>query len=100
MSTRRAAAGSRVESVSRAVSGVLTGGLVILAIVVLGAAIVASRRAVAGPTPSMVAFHLAVAAIAVVAQVLADRRGTTGAVGAAVVVVVLSAVLLWSQWWA
>jgi len=100
VSTRRAAAGSRLAAVSRTVSGVLTGGLVILAIVVLGAAILASRRAVAGPAPSMVVIHLAVAAGAVTVQVLADRRATAGAVGAGVVVVGLSAGLLWTQWWA
>lgn len=96
-SSRTAGAGVRLV---RGVSGVLTGGLVILTLVVLGAAVLASRRAVAGPAPSMVVLHLLVAVIAVLVQVLGDRRGRSGAVGACVVVVLLTGGLLWTQWWA
>ena len=92
---------SRTESGAaaavRAVSGVLTGGLVVLAVVVVVAAIMASRRSVAGPPPSMVVIHVGVALAAVFVQVLGERRGS---VAAGAVVLALSAVLLWTQWWA
>lgn len=84
----------------RTVSGVLAGGVVVLALVVVAAAVLASRRAVAGPQLSMVVSHLAAAVAAVFAQVLGDRRGLAGALGAALVVVAISAALLWTQWWA
>lgn len=81
-------------------SGVFTGGLIVLAVVVLAAAVLASRRAVYGPDPSMVVIHLLVAVAAVLAQVLGDRRGSGGAFAAGAAVLALSAVLLWTQWWA
>ena len=93
----RSRTGSGAAAAVRAVSGVLTGGLVVLAAFVVLAAIVASRRAVAGPTPSMVVLHVGVALAAVFVQVLGDRRGS---VAAGVGVLALSAVLLWTQWWA
>jgi len=91
--------GSGLTRLVRGFSGILTGGLVVLALVVLGAAIMASRRAVDGPEPIMVVVHLLAAAVAVVAQELGDRRGASGAVGAAAVVAALSAAVLWTQWW-
>lgn len=81
----------------RGVSGVLTGGLVVLALVV---AVLASWRSVAGPSTAMVFIHVAAAAVAVLIQVAGDRRGRSATWLAGAAVLAISAVLLWTQWWA
>lgn len=81
----------------RGVSGVLTGGLVVLALVVV---VLASWRSVAGPSTAMVFIHVAAAAVAVLIQVAGDRRGRSATWLAGAAVLAISAVLLWTQWWA
>jgi len=81
----------------RGVSGVLTGGLVVLALVV---AVLASWRSVAGPSTAVVFIHVAAAAVAVLIQVAGDRRGRSATWLAGAAVLAISAVLLWTQWWA
>ncbi|MGW0183959.1 hypothetical protein [Nocardia sp. NPDC003345] len=85
--------------VLRGISGIAAAGLVLLALVVLGAALIGDRRGFPGPGTESVLLHLLVAAIAVVAQVYSDRRRGTATVVAAVVVLGAGAALLWTQWW-
>ena len=58
----------------RGFSGVAAAGLVALAFVVVGAAVLGAQRDFPGPGAESVAWHLVVASIAVVAQVFSDRR--------------------------
>jgi len=93
--------GSRPTVMVRGVSGVLTGGLVVLAlVVVVVVAVLASWRSVAGPSTAMVFIHVVAAAVAVPIQVAGDRRGRSATWLAGAAVLAISAVLLWTQWWA
>ncbi|MGW0004260.1 hypothetical protein [Nocardia grenadensis] len=83
----------------RGLSGVAAAGLVLLASVVVGAEIIGERRGFPGPGAESVAWHIVVAAIAVVAQVYSDRVRGAASLGAAVVVLGSGAILLWTQWW-
>ncbi|WP_327149877.1 hypothetical protein [Nocardia sp. NBC_01329] len=83
----------------RGISGIAAAGLVLLALVVVGAALIGERRGFPGPGPESVAWHIAVAVIAVVAQVYSDRVRGTASLVAAAVVLGSGAVLLWTQWW-
>jgi hypothetical protein len=80
------------------VSGVLTGGLVALAVVLLVAGIVAQQRAMPGPGVLAIAGHAVAAVVAVLVQRRADRMPGVAAAGAALAVVVLTAVVLAAQW--
>lgn len=84
----------------RELSGALSVGLVVLAIVVFVFQVLAWVRGDPGPGAFMVLGHLVCAALAVGAQRIADRRtGWPAAAGVlGVVVVTLSA--LWLFWWA
>lgn len=83
----------------RGISGIAAAGLVLLALVVIGAALIGARRGFPGPGAESVAWHIAVAVTAVVAQVYSDRvRGAASLVVAAAVLG-SGAVLLWTQWW-
>jgi hypothetical protein len=92
--------GERRAGFWREASGALAIGLTVLAVAVLVFQIVAMVSAIPGPGLGTVAGHLSAAAVAVLAQRLADRRG--GWVGAAAVAVVLAVtgVTLWIFWWA
>ncbi len=83
----------------RAVSGVVAAGVVVLTLVVVAAAVLASRRSIEGPGPGPVVAHVLAALVVVAAQVVTDRqhRAPGVALGSSVVLVV-SAVLLWTQW--
>lgn len=88
----------------RAVSGVLAAGVVVLTLVVLAAAVLAQRRSIDGPGAGTLVAHGVAAVLVVAAQVWADRgnrgdRAMRVGLGCGVVVVV-TAVLLWTQWWA
>ncbi|WP_084487819.1 hypothetical protein [Nocardia sienata] len=83
----------------RAISGVVAAGLVLLALVVIGAEIIGERRGFPGPGAESVAWHIVVATTAVVAQVYSDRVRGAASLGAAVVVLGSGAILLWTQWW-
>ena len=75
----------------RRLSGVLVGGVVALALVLLAGWFYAARTGLPGPGTAMLAAHGAVAVAAVGAQVWVDRRadatGTIGAAGLAALVV-------------
>lgn len=88
------------KRVPRALSGVLAGGLVALAIAVCMAQWLAGTSGRPGPGMAAVAGHLIAALAAVVLQLAADRvQGRTAAL-AAWSVLLLTAAVLWFAWWA
>lgn len=82
----------------RSLGGVLAGGMVVLALVLVGAAFVAGDRGMPGPGAGTIAVHVLAAVAAVALQRWSDRRdgpaGTAGAGG----VVVLTGLVLAGQW--
>lgn len=83
----------------RGISGTAAAGLVLLALVVVGAAVIGDRRGFPGPGAESVAWHIVVAMTAVVVQSYSDRRRGGASLVAAVVVLGAGAILLWTQWW-
>ncbi|MFD8098585.1 hypothetical protein ACFV24_03540 [Nocardia fluminea] len=83
----------------RTVSGVVAGGVVVLLCVVVGAAVIGSRRDFPGPGAESLAWHFVAAVLVVVAQVFADRRRGMPTVLGSAAVLVTAGVLLWTQWW-
>ncbi|MBF6350737.1 MULTISPECIES: hypothetical protein [Nocardia] len=83
----------------RAISGSLAAGLVVLACVVVGAAMIGARRGFPGPGAESVGWHIAVAATAVAAQIYSDRKRGTATFVVAAFVLGAAALLLWTQWW-
>jgi hypothetical protein len=77
--------------VLRGLSGLLVGGLVALALVLVAGYFYADRIGLPGPGPGMLLGHVLAAVAAVVAQMWVDRRldrtGTLAAIGLAVVIV-------------
>jgi len=82
---------ARSRSVLRGLSGVLVGGLVALALVLLAGWFYADRTGLPGPGLGVIVGHGVAAVAAVVAQVWVDRRrdrtGTLAAAALAVLVV-------------
>lgn len=89
---------TRMGSVLRRVSGVLAGGLVVLAVALGVAWVVATRTGSPGPAPGFLAWHAIAAVAAVVAQVRADRAPDGRGAGPALAVVVISVVVLAVLW--
>ncbi|BCK53487.1 hypothetical protein [Nocardia wallacei] len=85
--------------VLRAVSGVVAGGLVMLTLVLFGAAFMGDRRGFPGPGTEMLAWHIGLALMAVAAQIFADRSRGFVAFFGSVVVFVAAGYLLVTQWW-
>jgi hypothetical protein len=83
----------------RALSGVLAGGLVVLTLVLVGAAILGAQRGFPGPGAGRLSWHVALTVVAVAAQVFADRRRGTAALSGSLVVFVAAGYLLVTQWW-
>ena len=83
----------------RGISGVVAAGVVVLSVVVVLAAVLASRRSVQGPGTGEVVAHVVAAVVVVVAQRSADRqhRGPKVVLDS-IVVLVVGAALLWTQW--
>ena len=81
----------RSRSVLRGLSGVLVGGLVALALVLLAGWFYADRTGLPGPGLGVIVGHGVAAVAAVIAQVWVDRRrdrtGTLAAAALAVLVV-------------
>jgi hypothetical protein len=88
------------ERAPRGLSGVLAGGLVVLAIAVCLAQWLAGTSGRAGPGLAAVAGHGLAAAAAVALQLAADRRGGRGAALASYSILLLTACVLWFGWWA
>ncbi|SFB51471.1 hypothetical protein SAMN05216266_115100 [Amycolatopsis marina] len=84
----------------RGLTGSLVAGLVVLAVIVLGAQIAGLVSASEGPGPFMVVGHVVGAALAVVAQRIADRAHGGPAALAAAAVLLLAFTTLWLFWWA
>lgn len=83
----------------RALSGAVAAGLVVLALVVSVTAILGAERGFPGPGGSSVGWHIAVAVVALGAQFFSDRRRGIPAFFASLVVFVVAAYLLITQWW-
>lgn len=83
----------------RVVSGVVCAAVVVLAVVMGGAQYLAGQRDFAGPGVAAVVAHGAAALIAVVAQVVADRRRGPVSLLAAGVVIFTASILMFTQWW-
>jgi hypothetical protein len=83
----------------RGVSGIVAGGLFVLALVVIGAAIEAAKRDFPGPGGESVTWHIAVLVIGLGAQVFSDRHRGFVAFSGSMVVFVAAGLLLWTQWW-
>ena len=83
----------------RGLSGAVTAGLVVLALVVAGAQYLGSQRGFPGPGTVSVAAHLGAAILAIVIQHFADHRRRAVSVLASLSVFVVAGVLLWTQWW-
>lgn len=84
----------------RDLSGALSVGLAVLAVVVLVFQAVGWVRGVPGPGAVMVFGHLVAAGAAIGAQRFADRRTGWPATVAGLGVVVVVLVALWLFWWA
>nr|WP_296778079.1 hypothetical protein [Rhodococcus sp. (in: high G+C Gram-positive bacteria)] len=83
----------------RGLSGAVTAGLVVLAIVVAGAQYLGAQRGFPGPGTVSVAAHIGAAVLAVVIQHFADHRRRAFSALASLLVFVVAGVLLWTQWW-
>jgi hypothetical protein len=80
----------RSRSVLRGLSGVLVGGLVALALVLLAGGFYADRTGLPGPGLGVIVGHGVAAVAAVIAQVWVDRRrDRTGTLAAAVLAVLV-----------
>ena len=83
----------------RVVSGAVTGAVLILAVVVLGAQYLSGERGFPGPGSTSVSAHLFAAVVAVLAQIVADRRRGAVSLAACGVVIITASILLITQWW-
>ncbi|HJQ46260.1 MAG TPA: hypothetical protein VJ870_08050 [Amycolatopsis sp.] len=90
---------SRLSRLWRGCTGSLAAGLTVLAVVVLGAAVVCAIRNVPGPTTAALIGHPTAAVVALGAQRVADTRRGKLAGLAGVVVCVAVALALWLFWW-
>lgn len=96
MTGARAGGGLRLL---RGSSGIVTAGVVVLAIAVVVTQFLGRSRGFPGPGGLSVTVHIVAAVIAVLAQRVADhRRGVVAALGA-LAVFVIAGVVLWTQWW-
>ncbi len=83
----------------RGCSGVVTAGMVVLALVVAGSAVLGNVWGYPGPGGRAVGWHIGLAVVAAVAQIFADRRRGLAAFSGSVVVFVAAGYLLVTQWW-
>ncbi|MHA4848842.1 hypothetical protein L1080_004745 [Rhodococcus sp. MSC1_016] len=90
---------SFVVRASRAFSGAVAAGVVILCLVVIGSAYVGGGRGFPGPGAVSITAHIVASVVVVVAQRIADRRDGLAAVLASVAVLAAAALLLATQWW-
>lgn len=88
-----------MTSLLRGLSGAITAGLVVLAVVVAGAQYLGGQRGFPGPGTVSVAAHIGAAVVAIVLQHFADHRKRVTAVVSSLLVFVVTGVLLWTQWW-
>ncbi|MGV8874509.1 MAG: hypothetical protein ACOH2Q_18395 [Rhodococcus sp. (in: high G+C Gram-positive bacteria)] len=98
MSGVRVEAGAALRFL-RGLCGVVTAGLVVLAIAVAATQYLGNTRGFPGPGALSVAAHIVAAVVAVVAQRVADHRRGFPAVAGAIVVFAAAGLVLWTQWW-
>lgn len=83
----------------RLLAGVLTAGLVVLALGVVGVWLVAVAHGLPGPGTAMIAGHVVATGVAVALQRVADRRpdraGLVAAVGVAAVFLLVGVLFWW-----
>ncbi len=82
----------------RSLTGLLAGGLVALAVALVGAWVIADQLASPGPGTGTLIWHGAAAVAAVLTQRRADRQPGVGGTLAACGVLVITAVVLAVQW--
>ncbi len=90
----------RVLRVWRGASGAVAVGLVLLTLALVGVQVYAGAHDLPGPGLDVVAGHAVAAALAVVAQIFADRRTHWPAAALSLAVLVAGAVTMWFFWWA
>lgn len=95
-----ATAPGRLGRFWRGLTGVLAAAIVLLALVVVGVQVYAGGHDLPGPGVLAVAGHVLAGALVVVGQRIADRHVGRLAGLAGLAVVVVSALALWSFWWA
>ncbi|MFF2088255.1 hypothetical protein ACFVVM_31115 [Nocardia sp. NPDC058176] len=83
----------------RGISGIMAGGVLVLLCVVIGAAVMGSRRDFPGPGAESLSWHVVAALVVVAAQLVADRGRGFAALSGSAIVLVTTGVLLWTQWW-
>ncbi|MBF6078664.1 hypothetical protein IU498_28965 [Nocardia beijingensis] len=83
----------------RGLSGLVAGGIVVGMLIVVGAEFVAQRRGFPGPGGESVAWHVAAAVVALVAQIYSDRHRGSAAFAGSMIVFLAAGLLLWTQWW-
>ncbi|MEU6191857.1 hypothetical protein [Nocardia sp. NPDC047038] len=83
----------------RGLSGIVAGGVVVGMLVVVGAAVIAQRRGFPGPGAESVAWHVAAAVVALMAQIYSDRHRGSAAFAGSMIVFLAAGLLLWTQWW-
>jgi hypothetical protein len=91
--------GSMVGKSIRGLSGAVAAGVVVLTLVVIGAMVLGNDRDFPGPGVVSITWHIVTAVAVVIAQVIADRRRGFVSFAASVVVIGLTGLLLWTQWW-
>ena len=83
----------------RGLSGIVTTGLVVLAIGVSVTQYLGHSRGFPGPGGLSVAAHIVAAIVAVIAQRIVDHgRGLSAFLGS-IVVFTATGLVLWTQWW-
>ncbi|MEV6767104.1 hypothetical protein AB0N05_00570 [Nocardia sp. NPDC051030] len=80
-------------------SGIVAGGIVVLAVTVIGAAVIGAERGFPGPGATDVAWHAAAALLVLAAQIYADKRRGFASFFGCLVVFSVAGYLLWAQWW-
>ncbi|MFD4367874.1 hypothetical protein [Rhodococcus sp. NPDC058521] len=80
-------------------SGSVAAGMIVLTIVVAGAAYLGEGQGFPGPGQTSIVVHVFASVIALIVQVWADRRSGAGSVFGAFVVFAIAAGLFWTQWW-
>ncbi|MEU4807101.1 hypothetical protein [Actinosynnema sp. NPDC023587] len=90
----------RVLRTWRGIGGCVAVGLVLLALALIGVQVYAGLHDLPGPGVGVVAGHLVAAGVAVVAQVVADRRTGWVAGLCGLAVLLAGASTLWFFWWA
>jgi len=91
--------GARKLKFPREISGALAAGMVLLAVLVLGAQVYALFRGTPGPGVLAVIGHIGAGALCFACQRMLDRRTGRATILPGVLMVVVAAATLWFFWW-